>query len=59
VLFGVGSILGMVALSLAISIPLRLSMRRIGALRAGLQGILGSATIALGCWMALQLFAAP
>jgi len=59
VLFGIGSVLGMVALSLAISIPLRLSVRRRGALRAGLQGILGSATIALGCWMALQLFAAP
>ncbi|HEY2386989.1 MAG TPA: urease accessory protein [Candidatus Binatia bacterium] len=59
VLFGAGSILGMVALSLAISVPLRLSMRHLGALRFGLQGVLGSATIALGCWMALQLFVAP
>jgi cytochrome c biogenesis protein CcdA len=58
-LFGAGSILGMVALSLAISLPLRLSVRRLGALRLGLQGLLGSATIALGCWMALQVFAAP
>jgi len=58
-LFGAGSILGMVALSLAISVPLRLSARRLGALRIGLQGLLGSATIALGCWMALQPFATP
>jgi cytochrome c biogenesis protein CcdA len=58
-LFGAGSILGMVALSLAISLPLRLSVQRLGALRVGLQGLLGSATIALGCWMALQVFAAP
>lgn len=58
-LFGAGSILGMVALSLAISLPLRLSVRRLGALRVGVQGLLGSATIALGCWMALQVFAAP
>jgi hypothetical protein len=51
--FGVGSILGMTALSLAISVPLRLSARRLGGAWRGLEGALGVLTIGLGSWMAL------
>ncbi len=50
--FGFGSIAGMMTLSLAISIPLRLSVDGLGRFRHGLEGALGTTTIALGVWMA-------
>ncbi len=53
-LFGLGSVVGMMTLSLAISWPLGISARRFGGFRRGLEGALGTATIALGCWIAAQ-----
>lgn len=52
--FGVGSVLGMVAFSLAISIPLRLSARRLEAPLYKIEAVLGCATIAIGAWVALR-----
>jgi hypothetical protein len=50
-LFGIGSILGMVLCSVAISLPLRLSARRLSFASGGLEAALGAATILLGCRM--------
>lgn len=50
-LFGLGSIAGMCALSLAISLPLRRVPTR--AVGRGLEGALGALTIALGSWIAV------
>jgi hypothetical protein len=50
--FGVGSVAGMAALSLAISLPLRASGRRLGDAWRLIEGALGVTTIAIGCWMA-------
>jgi hypothetical protein len=50
--FGLGSIAGMCALSLAISLPLRLLPARLGTAQVGLEGALGVLTIALGSWIA-------
>ncbi len=58
-LFGVGTILGMMTLSVAISLPLRLSADRLGRYQHLLQGALGAATTALGVWIAVQHLAAP
>ncbi|MGH7899288.1 MAG: urease accessory protein [Candidatus Binatia bacterium] len=53
-LFGLGSILGMMLFSVAISVPLRLSARHLGWASSGLEAALGLATIVLGCWMSAQ-----
>jgi hypothetical protein len=58
-LFGGGTIAGMMAVSLVISVPLRLSARGLGRFQHGLQGGLATATIALGAWIALRTFAFP
>lgn len=58
VIFGLGSIVGMLSLSLAISIPLRFSARGFGRLHSGLEGALGTATIVLGCWITLHVLTA-
>jgi cytochrome c biogenesis protein CcdA len=50
--FGLGSIAGMAALSLAISVPVRLSSRYLGPAWRTIEGALGVVTIGLGCWMA-------
>ncbi len=47
-LFGIGSIIGMAALSVAIAIPLRHSAKGLTWLNNGLQSAIGIATIALG-----------
>ncbi len=47
-LFGIGSIVGMAALSVVIAIPLRHSAKGLTWLNNGLQGLIGIATIALG-----------
>lgn len=57
-IFGLGSVVGMVSLSFAISIPIRASVRHLGRFHSGLEGALGTATIALGCWIAIQVLAA-
>ena len=52
--FGGGSVLGMVALSLALSLPLRLSLRRNGWVGRGLQGTLAAVDLALGAFIVAQ-----
>jgi cytochrome c biogenesis protein CcdA len=51
VAFGAGSILGMVALSVAMTLPLRFSVRRIEAPLHRLEVVLGCASIAIGFWV--------
>ena len=53
-LFGFGSILGMVLFSMVISLPLRLSARRLTWASSGLEAALGVVTILLGCWITLE-----
>lgn len=50
--FGVGTVLGMMTLSLAIAVPFRLTAHRLGRVQPLLEGGLGTATIALGAWIA-------
>jgi hypothetical protein len=50
--FGLGSVVGMAALSLAISVPVRLSSGYAGRAWRMVEGALGMVTIGLGCWMA-------
>jgi len=50
--FGLGSVAGMAALSLAISVPVRLSSGYLGPAWRMIEGALGVVTIGLGCWMA-------
>ncbi len=54
VVFGIGSILGMVLFSVAISLPLQLSARHLSRVSGGLEVALGVTNIALGCWIALH-----
>jgi sulfite exporter TauE/SafE len=49
--FGAGSIAGMVLFSAAISVPLRLSARHLGLTLRMVEGVLGTLTIVLGCWI--------
>lgn len=53
--FGLGSIAGMTALSLAISLPLRMASERFDAAWRLGEAALGMLTVALGCWMAALL----
>jgi len=53
--FGMGSILGMALLSVAIAMPLRLTSRRLGRARQGLAATIGLATVMLGCWIVLRV----
>jgi cytochrome c biogenesis protein CcdA len=48
-LFGVGSMVGMGALSAVIAVPLAISARWLTRVNSGLQGAVGIATIAIGC----------
>jgi ABC-type nickel/cobalt efflux system permease component RcnA len=57
--FGFGTIIGMMTLSLVIAVPLRWSARGLGHFQRGLEGALGTATIVLGGWIALQTLVAP
>jgi ABC-type nickel/cobalt efflux system permease component RcnA len=54
VLFAVGSVLGMVAFSVAISLPLRLSSRWLEKATGGMQATLGAGSVALGLWVAIR-----
>jgi ABC-type nickel/cobalt efflux system permease component RcnA len=49
--FGLGSILGMAALSAVIALPLHLSARRLTRAYVGLEGLIGLGTIAIGVWV--------
>jgi ABC-type nickel/cobalt efflux system permease component RcnA len=52
-IFGLGSILGMAALSAAIAVPLRLSSRRLTRVHGGLSATIGLATVLLGCYIVI------
>jgi ABC-type nickel/cobalt efflux system permease component RcnA len=52
--FTLGSILGMVAFSLALSLPLAWSPHLLEASAGRIEAALGVVTIALGCWMAVR-----
>jgi len=54
-LFGVGSILGMAALSVAIAIPMKLSATYLGRLQHATSAAIGIATCALGVVMVWQI----
>jgi ABC-type nickel/cobalt efflux system permease component RcnA len=49
--FGFGSILGMVLFSVAISLPLQLSARHLSRVSGGLEAALGVTNIAVGVWI--------
>lgn len=49
-MFGIGSIAGMLLFSLVLSVPLGLAARASGTMN-GLEGLLGLATIAVGVWI--------
>ena len=57
VAFSVGTVLGMTLFSLAIALPLRASSRRRGALPRAVEGLLASATVALGAWILVTVLA--
>ena len=50
-LSGMGSVLGMAVVSVAIAIPLRRSARGLTWLHNGLQAVIGFGTVALGIWI--------
>jgi len=54
VCFAAGSILGMVAFSVVLSLPLTLSKRLMERTAGTLEPVLGVVTIAIGCWMIVQ-----
>ncbi len=54
-LFGLGSMLGMAALSVIIAIPLRRSAQGLTWLHNSLQATVGMATIALGSYVILDI----
>jgi hypothetical protein len=56
--FGLGSILGMAALSSMLAIPLHLSAGALQRLHVGLQTVVGAFTVLLGAWMMVQAFGA-
>lgn len=53
-LFGLGSILGMAALSAAIAVPLGLSARLLQRVHRGLEGAVAVATLAAGAWVLVR-----
>jgi hypothetical protein len=53
--FGVGSILGMALLSVAIAVPLRLTSQRLGQAYQGLSATVGLATVLLGGWIVVRV----
>lgn len=52
--FGLGSILGMATLSLAIAVPLRLTSRRLAGAHTGLSAGVGLTTVMLGCYIVYE-----
>jgi cytochrome c biogenesis protein CcdA len=59
VVFGIGSLLGMVLFSVAISLPLRLSARRLSRVSRALEAALGVTNIALGLWIVAKVGVTP
>ena len=54
-IFGLGSILGMAALSAAIAVPLRLTSRHLARAYDGLSAGVGLATLVLGCYIVYRI----
>jgi ABC-type nickel/cobalt efflux system permease component RcnA len=54
VLFGLGSVVGMMLMSGLIGLPFVLGARRLGGLGSGLQVLAGALSIGFGCWYAYQ-----
>lgn len=54
-IFGLGSILGMAALSVAIAVPLRLTSRHLIRAYDGLSAAVGLATLVLGCYIVYRI----
>ena len=54
VCFAVGSILGMVAFSLALTLPFAFSPRLLERAAGRVEALAGIATISIGCWIAVQ-----
>jgi ABC-type nickel/cobalt efflux system permease component RcnA len=53
-LFGVGSIVGMAALSVVIAIPLHLTSQRLNRAHSGLSALVGVGTVLLGCYVVFR-----
>lgn len=53
-MFALGSLLGMVAISIAFALPFRFSPRWLGRSASGFQAALGIASIVLGSWITLR-----
>jgi len=53
-LFGVGSIVGMAALSVVIAIPLHLTSQRLNRAHNGLSALVGVGTVLLGCYVVFR-----
>jgi sulfite exporter TauE/SafE len=53
-LFGLGSIVGMAALSAVIALPLHLTSRRLNRVQGGLTATVGVGTVLLGCYVVYQ-----
>ena len=58
VVFGLGSIIGMVALSAAIAVPLSMTARSLTRVNSGIQAAVGLATLAIGVVVIGQTFPA-
>jgi ABC-type nickel/cobalt efflux system permease component RcnA len=54
-IFGLGSILGMAALSAAIAVPLRLTSHHLSRAHGGLSAAVGLATLVLGCYIVYRI----
>jgi ABC-type nickel/cobalt efflux system permease component RcnA len=52
-IFGLGSILGMAALSAAIAVPLRLTSRSLTRVHGGFSATIGLATVVIGCYIVI------
>ena len=55
--FGVGSILGMAALSVAIAVPLRGAARMMTGMVNGLEMVIGLSTVGIGLWVLYEMWA--
>jgi sulfite exporter TauE/SafE len=53
IVFGIGSMLGMVALSFVVSLPFNAAARHLGRIGLGLQALLGTADLAIGAWVVI------
>jgi cytochrome c biogenesis protein CcdA len=55
VAFGGGSVIGMIALSLVVSLPFLAAARHLGRVALGLEALLGIADVALGGWVVFMV----